>query len=1279
MKSPPLNVSQRISRRKLLKSMGVAPLLLRPSPLFGTSSLFGSVETPAKTQSVFQFADTRLFPHYPVQSPLSDVLRLVTPGSDQYITEKYAAEIESSLQQWSDGLKSSPRDRSAMTASLDEGVQASSFSNVKETKVRSSYGIDVVRREFAATSVTGRKNLLSEIDAWLGPVAHVDTAEFEIFGIQETGSPHLTVRIDVRYDLVLQRLDGVREERVGSWRMVWSQSAHGSWMVQQWEAGEEVLCLVQGPAFVDVTTQALGQTESYAKQLAHGADYWRTVLDGAIGVDVYGNNGVATGDFDNDGFDDFYVCQPAGLPNRLYRNRGDGTFEDVTEKAGVGILDNTACALFADFDNKGRQDLLVVCGTGPLLFQNQGDGTFVLKRDAFKFARPPQGTFTHAAVADYDRDGRLDIYFCMYMYYLGLDQYHYPIPYYDARNGPPNCLFHNEGNGNFVEATEAAGLNADNDRYSFACAWGDSNANGQQDLFVANDFGSSQLYRNNGDGTFTVGSSQAHVEGVGAGMSCCWADFDNDGRQDIYVPSMWEAAGQRISEQKQFHEKAPERIRELYQRHARGNALYRNCGDGTFENTGRAAGVEMGRWSWSSDFWDIDHDGYGDLYVANGYLSESQRNDLASFFWRQVVAKSSEDSTPAPAYERGWQAINELVRSDNTWHGFARNVMFANNRDGTFSEVSGAVGLDFLEDSRAFSLADIDHDGRLEVILKNRNAPQVRILHNAMTEIGDSISFRLRGYKSNRDAIGAAVTVETGKLRQTKYLQAGSGFLSQHSKELFFGVGKSGATIRATVRWPNGDTQQFENLPINHRIEIGEGRGAFEAKPFSRPPASYARGGEAPQTELLPSQVETWLVDPLKAPDFSLPDLAGKALNLRSLQGSFVLLAFWATTAPTSLEQIKRLKQYPAASGADRISIVGLNVDSSTHVENARAFAKQGEFKFPLLFASDEVAGIYNIIYRYLFDRRRDLPIPIAFLLDRQGMIVKVYQGPINLEHIQADLRSVPTTSAARMEKALPFKGVLAQDAFQRNDFTYGVAMYQHGYLEQAEASFRQVLLAKPDNADANYNLGTLNLRKNDFQQARQYLEKAIQVRPNYPEAWNNLGMMAAQQGQIDEAIRDFDTSLQLRPGFAIALVNLGNVYRRQRSFEKAQECLGRALQLQPDDPETNYSIGMLYAQQGDVPRATESLRKALELRPAYPEALNNLGVLFVRTEKYAEAEDEFKTGIRVAPNYDQSYLNLARLYALRNDKEQARNVLLDLLRVQPENTNAKQALETLQ
>ena len=1273
------NETRSISRRTILKSMGLAPLLLRPAAFRGSSLLFEPAKNSSAQKPTFPFSDIRLTPHYPSQTPLADVLRFVPPGSDEYVSEKYAFEIESILRQWSQDLKSPVRNLSGLASFLDNSIEGSTLVVAKESVVRSSYGIEVVKRQFSPDLVPGRDRFLQSMKSWLGEASRIDTADFEIYGIDQITTTPLSVRLEVRYDIVAHTDGDRREERVGSWRVEWLRDESQAWKARRWKAREETVCSSSGPVFIDVTSQALAGTESYQKQMLRGADHWRTVLDGAVGVDVYCNNGVAAGDFDNDGFDDFYVCQPAGLPNRLYRNRGDGTFEDVTEKAGVGVLDNTACALFADFENKGRQDLLVVCGTGPLLFLNQGDGTFSLKRDAFKFARPPQGTFTHAAVADYDHDGRLDIYFCTYMYYLGLDQYHYPIPYYDARNGPPNCLFHNQGNATFVETTEAAGLSADNDRYSFACAWGDSNSNGLPDLFVANDFGSSQLYRNNGDGTFIVASKEAHVESVGAGMSCCWSDFDNDGHQDIYVPSMWEAAGQRVSGQKQFHQQAPENIRELYQRHARGNALYRNKGDGTFENIGHQAGVEMGRWSWCSDFWDFDHDGFADLYVANGYISGPERGDLASFFWRQVVAKSSEDSTPSLSYEHGWNAINELIRSDNTWHGYARNVMFVNNHDGTFSEASGPTGLDFLEDSRSFALADIDHDGRLEVILKNRNAPQLRILHNVMNPIGHSISFRLRGHNSNRDAIGTSITVEVDGLRQTKYLQAGSGFLAQHSKELFFGVGKAEGVIRATIHWPSGLPQQFEQLPLNHRIEIDEGSSSFTSKPYAATPESYARTGPQPDLKPLPSQVDTWLIEPLKAPEFSLPDLAGSMRKLQSFRGGFVLLYFWATTAPASLDQLKLLNRQRPALTRSNIEILAVNVDDVAQQPRARSIASQPRLSFPVLLATEDVAGIYNLIYRHLFGRHRDLAIPTSFLLDRDGMIIRVYQGPTDFEELLKDVKSVPTTAADRMLKALPFRGVLAQDAFLRNDFTYGVAMFQHGYLDQAAESFQQVIATKPDNADAYYNLGTLNLRKNDFQQARKYLEHAVKLQPNHPEAWNNLGMIDAQQGHPEEAIQNFQQSLLLRPRYAVALLNLGNVYRRKQSFDKAQECLTHALELQPDDPEINYSLGMLYAQHNQMQRASDYLQRAVGLRPDYPEAINNLGVLFVRGQDYSKAEEQFRSGIRVAPNFDQSYLNLARLYAMQHDKEKAKEILRELLRTQPQNPNAKQALELLQ
>ena len=479
----------------------------------------------------------------------------------------------------------------------------------------------------------------------------------------------------------------------------------------------------------------------------HGADYWRTVLDVACGIDIYGHNGVSVGDIDDDGFDDLYVCQPAGLPNRLYRNRGDGTFEDITEASGVGVLENTACALFADIDNDGRQDLIVVRTSGPLLFLNRAAASFATSPMHFKFATPPQGTFTGAAIADYDRDGWLDIYFCLYLYYQGTDQYKYPSPYYDAENGPPNFLMRNQRDGTFRDVTAETGLDKNNTRYSFCCGWNDYNRDGWPDLYVVNDFGRKNLYRNNGDGTFT--------DVAAAGRS----GRRRRGHERLLARLRQRRRGRPLCRQhvdrcRQAHFDSgnlSERCARSRPARSIGNMPWEircfvTTATALFRIRGASAGVEMGRWAWSSDAWDFDHDGFPDLYVTNGMVSGPSRDDLNSFFWRQVVANSPAEAKPAHDYEQGWNAINELIRSDGTWSGYERNVFYANNRDGTFSDVSGAVGLDFLEDGRAFALADFDHDGRLEVFLKNRNGPQLRALEERDAKIlPPSISFRLQG------------------------------------------------------------------------------------------------------------------------------------------------------------------------------------------------------------------------------------------------------------------------------------------------------------------------------------------------------------------------------------------------------------------------------------------------------------------------------------------------------------------------------------------------------
>ena len=1269
---------EKVSRRAFLGGLRYAPLFVLPSPIRSAvlPSFFPRVS--GEDAPSLPLSDERLTPHYPSKSSLEDVLRYVPPGSDEYVTEKYAFEIARRLEQWGQELKSEARSSKELEGMLAPSLRGASLVPEEQTPLRSGYGIDVVRRKFASEPALGRERFLEEFRSYLAPLERIVTAEFQITQIDQTASSPLSVHIEVRYEFVGTQGKTAREQRIGRWVTEWALDPTGGWQAYRWTATAETVSRARLPVFQEVTAEALGRTECYKNQLLRGTDYWRTVLDAACGIDVYGNTGIAAGDFDGDGRDDLYVCQPSGLPNRLYRNCGDGTFEDVTDKAGVGVLDGTACALFADFENRGHQDLLVVCASGPLLFQNQGNGKFLLKPDAFRFANPPTGTFTHAAAADYDGDGRLDVYFCSYNYYLGLDQYHYPVPYFDARNGPPNFLLHNEGDGVFEDRTEAAGLQIDNDRYTFACVWGHSSSGDAPDLYVVNDFGRNNLYRNNGNGTFTAISAEAGVDDVGAGMSACWLDYDNDGHQDIYAAGMWVAAGMRIGGQSHFHGKESEETRRLYRRHMLGNSLYRNLGNGKFQNVAQRAGAEIGRWSWSSDSWDFDQDGFPDLYVANGYITGFDERDVSSFFWRQVVSKSPETAIASESYERGWNAINELVRSDSTWNGHERNVVFANNRDGTFSDVSGVVGLDFPDDSRSFAFADLDLDGRLEIILKNRTAPQVRILRNAMSDLGSSIAFRLRGKRSNRDAIGSAVTVECDGHRQTKYLQAGSGFLSQHSKELFFGIGKTQSTVRATIRWPSGLTQVFDPLPANHRIELEEGSENFRARPFVASPPAWARASEPQTMDPSPDSFATWLLEPLPAPDFSLRDLQGSSQQLSSYRGRLVLLHFWTMAPPACHKQLEHLQKNEANFAARDLQLLCINVDRPEDQERVKDFASRASLSLPILLATELVAGVYNIAYRFLFDRRRDLGIPTSLLLNRENQIVKVYQGEFDPLSLLNDAQAIPDTPAGFREKALPFAGKVFREEFQRNNLTFGVALFQHGYLEQAAAAFEQVTASKPNDPVAYYNLGTLYLERNEPARARRSLEQAVKLRPGYAEAWNNLGMVSAQEGHEDQAIEDFKKSLLLRPDYTTALVNLGNLLRHKGDVEEAQKLFERALDAAPNSPDANYSMGMLYARQNQLTAAAKYLERAAELRPDSPEILNNLGVLLVRQGQYPEARGRFETSIKVAPNSDQAYLNLAKLYVLLNEKGKARQTLKDLLRRQPDHKLAQQTLEML-
>jgi len=1264
------------SRRDFLKYCTVIPGLWLPakfnlSPLMLNGS--SDREQSASTAAVYRFT-----PHYPQGTPLDDVLGKVDPKLDVFPTEKYAEEIDAILKQWGCALCQSPPDLEPVVSSLSHELVASSLVASEVEKIRTGPPIEVSRIGFQKSQGLRRDSLVAELQTLFASSEQLLVAEFQIPAVTVISPTPLVLQTRVCYDLLLTGSNYHREQRVGTWEIKWRQEQGGGLSVLAWQALGEQRCRVSGAAFVDITKPAFGSNPSYDSQLLHGTDHWRTILDGASGIDIYGSVGIACGDIDNKGFDDIYLCQPAGLPNRLYRNRGDGTFEDVTDAAGVGVLDACSCALFVDVDNDGYQDLLVVRVTGPLLFLNQRNGTFRLKTDAFRFAREPQGTFTGAAFADYDRDGWLDAYFCLYSYYKGLSQNRYPLPYYDAQNGPPNFLFRNNRDNTFTDVTALAGLDKNNNRYSFDCHWADYDNDGWPDLYVVNDFGKNNLYHNNGNGTFTDVAEESGVSDVGPGMSACWVDYDNDGWLDLYISNMWEAPGLRLTANEVFSKGMPADILARYRRFAKGNSMYRNLRNGKFEDHSEASGTQQSGWSWSNHSWDFDQDGYQDLYIANGLISGPRQQELASFYWRQAVAKSFPADRPT-GYERGWDAINELTRSDGTWGGCQRNVFYLNNHDGTFTSCAGALGLDFLDDGQALALSDYDHDGRLEIVLTNRTGPQLRLLRCEMEGLGNAIAFRLRGTNSNRDAVGAVISLKTEEAIQTRVLEAGTGFCSQHSKEIFFGLGKRDGPVQAEIRWPSGLLQQLQELPVNHRIAIEEGSKQFRAEPFRAVPKSSTLGPDPQPILPLPTECETWLLDPVAAPDFVLSDSFGAKHKLAEFRGRRVLLNFWALQSAASLQVLEIFEAQNARCAAEGLQIIAINLDAPAGAEKIRAFIKEKQFSFTTLLGSVEIAGTYNVLYRYMFARRRDLGLPTSFLIDKTGDIVKVYQGWVRPDQISRDVRRIPTSKDQRVRMGLPFPGVSFDAGFHRDNLAYGIAFYHRGYLDPALKLFQMAVRDHPNDAGTQYNLGTLYLMKGMLAKARSPIERALEIQPIYPEAKINLGIIAAQEGRPQDAERYFKEAITQKPDDGAALMSLGTLYRLLGRLDEARGPLEDAVRLAPEDAKANYELGMLFAQRGDAQRAQQYLQEALKLRPGFPEALNNMGILYWKGQNLSAAIKTFQECIRTSPDFDQPYLNLANLYVGTGNPSFARDVLRQLLARAPENSAARKAMEKLQ
>lgn len=510
---------------------------------------------------------------------------------------------------------------------------------------------------------------------------------------------------------------------------------------------------------------------------------------------------VSVADADGDGYADLYVTNSRqGTQNALYRNQGDGTFENVAPQLGVADVNREGTgtsmgSVWGDYDNDGDEDLFVYKWGQSLLFRNDGGDGFTPATDALQ-GLPGWMNANTAIWTDVNRDGHLDLFvggfFSAQFNLWELETTRMmPESYEYANNGGQNYLFLNQGDGSFTEVSEEMGLTGT--RWTLAAVASDFNGSGYPDLFLANDFGADQLFINEQGNGFRNASRASNIGRIPkSGMNASMGDVLNQGTQALYVSNLTEKGV-------------------LVQ----GNNLWMaDSADGgtpEFDNLAGTMGVDKAGWSYGAQFGDLNNDGWQDLFVVNGFYS----GDKDESYWY--------DFSKIAGGNRGIieDADNWPPMEGRSLSGYQRARIWLNDGAGQFQNVAPAVGGASAHDGRAVAFVDLWNRGVLDAVVANQRGP-VEVYKNEVAAGRSWIAFDLTGTESNRSAIGAQVRVKWDDQQQVQQVTGGSGFGSQNQRRLHFGLGPDPSVKEVVVHWPSGTTQTIEAPEINTIHEVTE-------------------------------------------------------------------------------------------------------------------------------------------------------------------------------------------------------------------------------------------------------------------------------------------------------------------------------------------------------------------------------------------------------------------------------------------------------------------------
>ncbi|HAB19703.1 MAG TPA: hypothetical protein DCE44_25120 [Verrucomicrobiales bacterium] len=742
---------------------------------------------------------------------------------------------------------------------------------------------------------------VSKVDLWrplLDAVSRFEHAKVYVIDGDHPNGDMFRFEANAGFDALALMKSGEWRSLHGKLRLNWERpkttaGAPDDWQITSWKTEE--LSWIASPKrlFVEALDLAMRGSQEAAK-LRRSLHYEATVKYYREGmkqlphpyfapISVNQKEGIAVADVNGDGFDDIYITVRLGK-NLLLVNQGDGTFVEQAALYKLDLPGHTTCALFADFDNDG--DLDVILGRSLLR-------TSYLENRKGVFFQHPIPKFMPMAVismsaADYNKDGLLDVYLCTYRPAAPIgaspaggvaqgkegdfdwpDEFFSPEQAQEFRRrlaenkqrkegtvldqiGPPNVLLINRGGGRFEPAPENNTLGLW--RNTLQATWSDYDEDGDPDLFVANDWAPSNLFRNDGAAGFKEVTDDAGVSYYGFSMGASWGDYDNDGLEDLYVSNMYSAPGRRITA------KIPG-LGKMFLESAAGNWLYHRAANGKFLQVAGtkqpAITVMNAGWSWGGCFVDFNNDRYLDLYVLSGYFTAPQELsselDLESNLWRTMVRTDQNLSratfrfspewkrTPAPD-NLGAQIDARLTGVDrqgekiqvHSLNGSERNHYFANLGGRTFVDISALSGLDSPADSRGFAVLDYDRDGWQDVALVNANQPLFDLYHNEMPAAGISggmIALRFVGGNqtpapskefSCRDGYGARVSVDLGDGKIIREHRCGDGWSTQNSSTMIVGIGALNQVASLSIKWPSGRVTSAQSIPEGTLLTVYE-------------------------------------------------------------------------------------------------------------------------------------------------------------------------------------------------------------------------------------------------------------------------------------------------------------------------------------------------------------------------------------------------------------------------------------------------------------------------